>query len=550
MYILKKFFQLREKAHPDHEKPFLEHLEDLRTCVSRIVITLLITFIACFAFHEYLFKVMQRPIDRVWETQMRETLPTRDREAPRPVDAQTWENAKVVERAAAALRESEREAFFISLGDEEMAFHARMVALLRAVRELPEAARDGFIATLDLDEDSGNQLAALLEKSPDPNIDARGNIRMMSALKPTETFMLSVKLSFFAAIVISFPLLLMFVLQFVLPGLHASEKRVLWPAMAIGFGLFISGVFFAYFVVLPLALDFFQGWGDNMGVSNDWRIGEYITFATQFTLLFGLSFELPVVVMALVKIGLLSYATMSNTRSYAIVAIFVAAAVITPTPDALTLSLMAVPMILLYEVCIWLTWFDERRRKRKEEQEAREYAERRARRLAAKPDGGDDDDHDNDDPDDDPDGGGGDDDPDDGGGDGPDEGGGISGGGGRRRDEPPPAGDLETHYEAGDSGWNEDVPVDPHDPEWHSEVPDDPDDPYWYHETDEYRREMGLPPKDAEGGDGPAKDGPDAAKESSESAGDRADAGKDSPADSYGPRDGEEPENGEDSRKP
>jgi len=463
MFVLKKLFQLREKSHPDHEKPFLEHLEDLRVCVTRIVITLLVAFIACFLFHQHLFKVMQRPIDRVWEIQVNQSLP-KDDVVPRPVDAETWENAKTIERAASALLESERAAFFESLGDEEMAFHARMVALVRAANELPDETREDFIKTLSLDEESAKQLTALLKTSPDPNLDARGNIRMMSALKPTETFVLSMKLSFFAAIIVSFPLLLMFILQFVLPGLHANEKRVLWPAMAIGFGLFLSGVLFAYFVVLPLALDFFQGWGENMGVSNDWRIGEYITFATQFTLLFGLSFELPVVVMAMVKIGLLSYTTMSNTRSYAILAIFVAAAIITPTPDALTLGLMAGPMILLYEICIWLAWFDERKQKLREEAEAKERAERRAAYIASRPDSGDDDDDDH------PDG-----------------------------DSPQSAGDLETHYESGDSGWNEDTPIDPHDPEWHSEIPDDPQDPYWYHETDEFRRDMGLPPKDEDG---------------------------------------------------
>ncbi len=456
MFVLKKIFQLREKAHPEHEKPFLEHLEDLRICVTRVVVTLLIAFIACFAFHEYLFKVMQLPIDRVWERQVSQTLPTNEKDAPRPLDAETWESAKQIERAASALAASERDAFFKALDDEEMAFHVRMVALVRAVRELPEDAREAFIESLALDEDSGEQLAALVKKSPNTNLDSRGNLRMMSALKPTETFMLSVKLSFFAAIVISFPLLLMFILQFVLPGLHDNERRVLWPAMTIGFGLFLSGVLFAYYIVLPLALDFFQGWSENMGVANDWRIGEYITFATQFTLLFGLSFELPVVVMAMVKIGLLTYTTMSNTRAYAILGIFVAAAIITPTPDALTLSLMAGPMILLYEICIWLAYFDERKQKRREEAEAKERAERRAAFIASNPDDKENDVND------------------------PDNGG----------DPKPSSGDLETLYESGDSGWNEETPIDPHDPEWHSEVPEDQSDPYWYHETDEYRRDI------------------------------------------------------------
>ena len=123
---------------------------------------------------------------------------------------------------------------------------------------------------------------------------------------------------------------------------------------------------FAYYAVLPRALGFFYEWGGKLGVSNDWRIGEYITFATQFTLLFGLSFELPVVVMVFVKLGMLTYETMARTRSYAIVAIFVAAAILTPTPDALTMTLMAAPMVILYEICIWLAWFWERKQRRME----------------------------------------------------------------------------------------------------------------------------------------------------------------------------------------
>lgn len=154
-------------------------------------------------------------------------------------------------------------------------------------------------------------------------------------------------------------------------------RKILWPAMVVGFGLFLCGALFAYFVVLPRALEFFYGWSDGLGVSNDWRIGEYISFATRFTLLFGLSFELPVVVMVLVKLGLLSHDTMSSTRMYAVLAIFVIAALITPTPDAFTLLLMALPMIALYELCIWLAWLDRRRLRIEEEREAREAEERR-----------------------------------------------------------------------------------------------------------------------------------------------------------------------------
>ena len=207
-------------------------------------------------------------------------------------------------------------------------------------------------------------------------MDARGKMVLMQALNPTEGFMLSIKLAFFAGIVISFPFLLYFILQFILPGLHGSERKALFPALVIGFGLFLLGVFFAYFFVLPRVLEFFYNYSAQMGIENEWRIGYYIAFATQFTLIFGLAFELPVVVMTIVKLGILSYDTMKRTRSYAILAIFVIAAIITPTPDAFTLCLLAVPMIILYEICIWLAYFINKKEREVEEQEEKERTER------------------------------------------------------------------------------------------------------------------------------------------------------------------------------
>lgn len=376
MYLLKKVIQLRESSHPDHEKPFLEHLEDLRTMITRIVITLVISMIVCFAFQKQLMEVLRRPVEQVWITQLDAKLPKSSTEIPRPLNVDIWESAKRLEHVASGLDESQREIFFRNLGDADLVFHARSVGLLRALLEVPESRRAAFLDGMNLRADLREQVEVLAKTMPGTELEQRGNLKMMSALKPTETFMLSMKLSFYAGIVLAFPLLLLFILQFVLPGLHRHEKRVLWPAMAVGFGLFLGGVFFAYFGVLPRALKFFYEWSGSLGVSNDWRIGEYISFAMQFTLLFGLAFELPVVVMVFVKLGMLSYETMSSTRSYAIVAIFIAAAVLTPTPDVMTLLLMALPMILLYEICIWLAWFDRRNNRIEEEREAREREER------------------------------------------------------------------------------------------------------------------------------------------------------------------------------
>ncbi|NQX02655.1 twin-arginine translocase subunit TatC [bacterium] len=380
MYLLKKVIELREHSHPDHEKPFLEHLEDLRTMITRVVITLVISMIICFAFNKNLMEFFRLPVDQVLVTQLKATLPA---DAPRPVTVESWGKARKVEHAAMNLTPDERAIFYQSLDDEDLAFQARSISLLRAAMALPEAKRAGFVQSLPEPDDFKQQINALLVTRPNTDSDGQGNLRMMSALRPTEGFMLSMKLSFVAGIVLSFPLLLLFILQFVLPGMHSHEKRVMWPAMAVGFGLFLMGTAFAYYMVLPRALLFFAEWSGGMGISNDWRIGEYISFATQFTLLFGASFELPVVVMVFVKLGMLSYETMSKTRSYAIVAIFVAAAIMTPTPDIMTLCMMALPMIILYEICIWLAYFDSKKNRIKEEQEARESMERQVAREEA-----------------------------------------------------------------------------------------------------------------------------------------------------------------------
>jgi sec-independent protein translocase protein TatC len=383
MFLLKKVFQLRDKANPDHEKPFLDHLEDLRVMVTRIVMTLLISMIVCFAFRDDLMAIMRKPVDEVMLVHQASLLPAE-------IDSANWEAAKKIERAAAGLEGALAEQL-LERFDGDTRRLVEMVRLLRAVAVLPEEARADFLNTAGADEPMAKQVGAMLEKGANPDIDHRGNLQMMSALNPTEPFMLSMKLAFFAGIVVSFPLLLLFILQFVLPGLHQHERGVLWPALAIGFGLFLLGVCFAYFVVLPRALVFFFEWGLQMGVSNDWRIGLYITFATQFTLLFGLSFELPVVVMVFVKLGLLTYESMSRTRPHAILAIVVIAAIITPTPDAFTLVLMAGPMILLYEMCIWLAYLDNRKARRAEEAEERERMERLLM-APDEPEGGEDED--------------------------------------------------------------------------------------------------------------------------------------------------------------
>ncbi len=379
MFFLNKMFQLRDKANPDAEKPFLDHLEDLRVMVTRVVLTLLIATVACFAFRNDLMDILKKPITEVWENRHQAALPS-------DIALEDWEKALAFADVAPQLENNHphlAENWWQELDKGRLRPLTRAAIVYRAAELLPEEKREDFLKKLPETEQEIKDLTLqLLEKKPATDLNASGNLRLMSSLKPTETFMLTMKLAFFAGIVVSFPFLLYFILQFVIPGLKAEERRALWPAMAIGFGLFLGGVLFAYYLVLPEVLNFFYDWGSEIGVSNDWRIGYYISFATQFVLIFGLSFELPVIVMTLVHLEILSHTMMRETRSYAILAIVIIAAIITPTPDAFTLMLLAGPMIFLYEVCIWLSYFHEKKRDRREQEEEDEHL----RRLLADPD--------------------------------------------------------------------------------------------------------------------------------------------------------------------
>lgn len=183
----------------------------------------------------------------------------------------------------------------------------------------------------------------------------------LRALGITDSITVSFHLAFYAGIVISFPLLLYFLADFVLPALTAVEKRFLFPAIGVSFGLFLLGVACCYFWLLPKTILFFFHDTQSLGWTPTWTVQEYYSFVTRFVLGFGLAFELPVVVLALVRFGFVTYHFMARTRPYAIVLIFILATIITPTPDVLTLVALSLPMCLLYESCIWIAWFMERK---------------------------------------------------------------------------------------------------------------------------------------------------------------------------------------------
>lgn len=251
--IWKNFFRFREDT--DDPKPMLEHLDELRTVLVRMAITLVLAMLLCFAFRSQLAAIIQWPL-------------------------------------------------------------------------------------VGVDPERANNL---------------------QSLGVPDSMLISLQLSFYAGIIISFPVLLYFLAGYVVPALNEVERKFLFPAAAAGFGLFLGGVLFSYFIVLPLALDFFFQDAQRMNWQPMWTVREYYSFATQFIIAFGLAFELPVVILALVKMGFVTVEKLRQTRSFALVLIFLFSAIITPTQDVFTLLLMGGPMYLLYEACILIASALERR---------------------------------------------------------------------------------------------------------------------------------------------------------------------------------------------
>ena len=181
-----------------------------------------------------------------------------------------------------------------------------------------------------------------------------------------EAFFVQVKVAFFAALMISFPIIANQLWRFVAPGLYAKEKKALRPFLLLTPFLFLGGAALAYYVAMPVAMRFLLSYqGDIGGVTQDAlpAVGNYLDFVTRFIFGFGLAFLLPVLLMLLERAGLVTRDQLKNGRRYAIVVAFVLAAVLTP-PDIISQFMLAIPLVLLYEASLFAIWFTERRRAR------------------------------------------------------------------------------------------------------------------------------------------------------------------------------------------
>ncbi len=191
----------------------------------------------------------------------------------------------------------------------------------------------------------------------------------LQAIAPTEIFFTYIKCAVLSGFVLSLPVSFWQLWSFVAPGLYDNERRAIYPFVICSTGLFASGAIFGYLVVFPIVFQFFNSW-DNEWVVSAWTMREVFSLTTRLFLAFGIAFELPLFVFFLAMTGIVSAKQLFRGTPYAVVAMFILGAILTP-PDFVSQVLLAGPMILLYLLGVAVAWvFDPQRRKEREARKA------------------------------------------------------------------------------------------------------------------------------------------------------------------------------------
>ena len=309
-------------------KSFLEHLEDLRWVLIKSGVAAGVAMLACLLAGNYVVRVLEWPLTR----------------APVRHSAKT-QTVRVL-------------------------FGTNQLSVLQVTTNSPLASLVGTNPFVRLElmpvfQGTNQVLEWRALDDSDRPVEKGLPIQIIN-LSPAGSFVVATKVAFFGGLVLASPFIFYFVAHFVFPALRMREKKYVYRGLAFGFGLFIVGVCFCYFILMPVALTASVQYAEWLGfAANQWRAEDYVGFVCKFLLGMGLGFELPVVVLTLVKIGVLNYQMLAAGRRYVIVVSAVLGAVLT-TPEVITQILMAVPLYMLYEICVWIAWYWERQEKKRE----------------------------------------------------------------------------------------------------------------------------------------------------------------------------------------
>ncbi len=298
-------------------KSFLEHLEDLRWVLIKSLAALGVSFVICLVAGDWVVAALTHPLKKA--------------QVRHPSDKQV----------VTFLFESNRLGVFQLPRNQPRSF---------------DLGTNQFVTLRAEPVVVGTNLVMGLRMDSDPTEATRLAIPIVS-LSPAGAFVVAVQVAIYAGALLSAPFILYFVASFVFPALRMREKKYIYRGMFYGLGLFLAGVSFCYFILMPIALSASVKYTEWLGfAAPQWRAEDYISFVSKFMLGMGLGFELPVIVLVLVKIGVLNYSILAKARRYVIVINFVLGAVLT-TPEIITQVLMALPLQVLYEISVWIAWY-------------------------------------------------------------------------------------------------------------------------------------------------------------------------------------------------
>jgi sec-independent protein translocase protein TatC len=320
-------YQEEQEEEGGPVKSFLEHLEDLRWVLIKIAAVVGVAMLLCLIAGDKVVKIVEGPLDK----------------------------AKV--RFPSSLQVvtfffGENKLWTLQIDTKKQPFFPLSTNRFVSVQVVPVAVEAAG---------GSNQVLGLrVDTNSAPEMFQKLHVDIVN-LSPTGAFLVAFQVAFYGGLALASPFVFYFIAQFVFPALKMKEKKYVYRGLFFGAGLFATGVCFCYFALMPVALAASVQYSSWLGFSaNQWRAEDYIGFVCKFMLGMGLGFELPVVILTLVKIGVLNYGILSKARRYMIVINLILGALLT-TPEVITQILMALPLQLLYEISVWITWYWERR---------------------------------------------------------------------------------------------------------------------------------------------------------------------------------------------